>query len=81
MATVNKIISEVKNMGDLWNPFDANNPVYVKLAKEMKASRKRTRNGFLIVAVIGIMTLSPFVVDKALTFNGRVNQFGVIRRK
>lgn len=68
-------------MGDLWNPFDANNPVYVKLAKEMKASRKRTRNGFLIVAVISIMALSPFAVDNLPTYNGRVNQFGVIRRK
>lgn len=68
-------------MGDLWNPFDANNPVYVKLAKEMKASRRRTRNGVLIVAVLGAMALGPFAIEKLPTFNGRVNQFGVISRK
>ena len=68
-------------MGDIWNPFDANNPVYVKLAKEMEASRKRTRNGFLIVAGI---CLSQPIYSKRFAFNGvggRVNQFGVIRRK
>ena len=78
MATVNKTISEVKNMGDLWNPFDANNPVYVKLAKEMKASRKRTRNGFLIVVVIGLLS-APALVSGVN--GGPVNQFGVIHRK
>jgi len=68
-------------MGDIWNPFDANNPVYVKLAKEMEASRKRTRNGFLIVA--GVLLITAYT-QRGLAFNGvggRVNQFGVIRRK
>jgi len=80
MATVNKTISEVKNMGDLWNPFDANNPVYAKLAKEMKQSRKRTRNGFLLVVVLGAVVLTTYY-SQNLSFNGRVNQFGVITRK
>ena len=68
-------------MGDLWNPFDANNPVYVKLAKEMKASRKRTRNAFLIVAVLGTLTIAPILGEATGLFGGRVNQFGVITRK
>ncbi len=67
-------------MGDLWNPFDSNNPVYAKLAKEMKQSRKRTRNGFLLVAVLGAVVLTTYASPK-LSFNGRVNQFGVITRK
>ena len=65
-------------MGDIWNPFDANNPVYVKLAKEMEASRKRTRNGFLIVA--GVLLITAYT-QRGFVFNGvggRVNQFGVI---
>ena len=65
-------------MGDFWNPFDANNPVYVKLAKEMKQSRKRTRNGFLIVAVVGLLAAPPLITN---LFGGPVNQFGVISRK
>ena len=67
-------------MGDLWNPFDSNNPVYAKLAKEMKQSRKRTRNGFLLVAVLGAVVLTTYS-SQNLSFNGRVNQFGVITRK
>ena len=67
-------------MGDLWNPFDANNPVYAKLAKEMKQSRKRIRNGFLLVVVLGAVVLTTYY-SQNLSFNGRVNQFGVITRK
>lgn len=65
-------------MGDLWNPFDSNNPVYAKLAKEMKQSRKRTRNGFLIVAVILLVSAPPLISSVS---GGPVNQFGVISRK
>lgn len=65
-------------MGDLWNPFDANNPVYVKLAKEMKASRRRTRNGVLIAAVILLVSAPPVITN---IYGGPVNQFGVISRK
>ena len=66
-------------MGDLWNPFDANNPVYATLAKEMKASRKRTRNGFLIV--VGVIVLTSYTQRGIFGISGRVNQFGVIHRK
>lgn len=65
-------------MGDLWNPFDANNPVYVKLAKEMKQSRKRTRNAFLIVGVLLLVSAPPLITN---IYGGPVNQFGVISRK
>ena len=66
-------------MGDLWNPFDANNPVYASLAKELKASRKRTRNGVLILITLGIIATST--QSGLFGINGRVNQFGVIHRK
>ena len=44
-------------MGDLWNPFDVNNPVYAKLAKETKQTRRRIRGGFVLFGVTGLVTL------------------------
>ena len=67
-------------MGDIWNPFDNNNPVYGKLAKELKSTRRRGKNTALLVGGLAIVI--------ALSSNGtsgffgkQVNQFGVIRRK
>jgi hypothetical protein len=66
-------------MGDIWNPFDDNNPIYAKLAKEMKMQRYRVKTGALLLLLIGAGTL--YANRNALTFLGTVNQFGVIRRK
>jgi hypothetical protein len=63
-------------MGDLWNPFDANNPVYASLAKEMGATRRRVRTGTLLVIVASIVAAQSY-----RQFGGPVNQFGVISRK
>ena len=41
-------------MGDIWNPFDANNPVYAKVAKDLKSSRRRVRATFLIVGTLAV---------------------------
>jgi len=73
-------------MGDLWNPFDENNPVYATLAKELKASRYRVRATVLGVIVIGIALSSTGQLRSATAkispfWGTRVNQFGVIRRK
>ena len=64
-------------MGDLWNPFDANNPVYASLSKEMGATRRRVRTGALLVIVASLVVAQQY---KPL-FGGPVNQFGVISRK
>ena len=46
-------------MGDIWNPFDDNNPVYVKLAREMGAKRWRVKTGALLtVTAIGLIAFS-----------------------
>jgi hypothetical protein len=66
-------------MGDIWNPFDNNNPVYVKLAKEMGARRYRVKSGFLILA--GVVFITAYSQRNLLGIGGRVNQFGVVRRK
>ena len=67
-------------MGDIWNPFDNNNPVYVKLAKEMGARRYRVKSGFLILA--GAVFITAYTQrDGLFGIGGRVNQFGVVRRK
>jgi len=68
-------------MGDIWNPFDTNNPVYVEVAKQTRSTRRRVRAVFLVSGVLGL----------AYTYRNRnrlpgmmgvkVNQFGVIRRK
>ena len=72
-------------MGDIWNPFDDNNPVYVKLAKEMGAKRNRVKTGALLtVTAIGLIAFSQRNTPSKLYskfVSGRVNQFGVIRRK
>lgn len=64
-------------MGDLWNPFDANNPVYASLAKEMGATRRRVRTGALLLITASLVVVQQY---KPL-FGGPVNQFGVISRK
>jgi len=63
-------------MGDLWNPFDTNNPVYASLAKEMGATRYRVKTGALLLIVAGAILMQQY---KPL--GGPVNQFGVIHRK
>lgn len=68
-------------MGDVWNPFDVNNPVYAKIAKDMKSTRRRVRAGFLIV---GGLTAAYMYNKKPFgtgIFGKQTNQFGVIRRK
>ena len=67
-------------MGDIWNPFDDNNPVYVKLAKEMGAKRYRVKAGFWIL-VGGVFITAYSQRDNLFGIGGRVNQFGVVRRK
>ena len=67
-------------MGDIWNPFDANNPVYAKVAKDLKSSRRRVRATFLIVGTLAAAyayNKKPF----GTPIFGKPNQFGVIRRK
>ena len=69
-------------MGDIWNPFDKDNPVYAKLAKETKQTRKRIRGGFIILGTVGLVGL--YTQRKWIFKNmagGPVKQFGVIRRK
>lgn len=69
-------------MGDIWNPFDKDNPVYAKLAKETKQTRRRIRGGFLLVGLPALVLL--YTQRKGIFKNmagGPVNQFGVIRRK
>lgn len=68
-------------MGDIWNPFDANNPVYAKVAKDLKSSRRRVRAGFLIVGGLTAAYLynrKPFGTP---LFGQPTNQFGAITRK
>ena len=67
-------------MGDIWNPFDNNNPVYVKLAREMGAKRWRVKTGALLtVTAIGLIAFTQR--NRYGPQSGRVNQFGVIIRK
>ena len=72
-------------MGDLWNPFDNNNPVYAKLARELDMKRYRVKTGALLtVTAIGLIAFSQRNNASKLSskiFGGRVNQFGVIIRK
>ena len=68
-------------MGDIWNPFDANNPVYKKLAKETRIQRSRVRNTVLVIAGLAITyAISQQTVGDGI-FGGPVNQFGMVRRK
>jgi hypothetical protein len=67
-------------MGDLWNPFDNNNPVYAKLARELDMQRYRVKTGALLIAtvlVIGAVTRQ----SNLFGIGGPVNQFGVVSRK
>ena len=72
-------------MGDLWNPFDNNNPVYAKLARELDMQRYRVKTGALLtVTAFGLIAFSQRNNASKLyskIFSGRVNQFGVIIRK
>jgi len=66
-------------MGDLWNPFDNNNPVYAKLARELDMKRYRVKTGALLIATVLII---GYTQQSNLPFlGGRVNQFGVVSRK
>ena len=66
-------------MGDLWNPFDNNNPVYAKLARELDMTRYRVKTGALL---IGTVLIIGYTQRSNLPFlGGRVNQFGVVSRK
>jgi hypothetical protein len=72
-------------MGDVWNPFDPNNPVYVEVAKKTRSTRKRVQKTTLALSGLAIV----YYISKSGAAdgwfnglgNGRVNQFGVIRRK
>ena len=67
-------------MGDLWNPFDNNNPVYAKLARELDMTRYRVKTGTLLIATV--LVLAAYNQRNSLPFvSGRVNQFGVVSRK
>tara|TARA_B110000211_G_scaffold223362_1_gene273187 strand:+ start:458 stop:661 length:204 start_codon:yes stop_codon:yes gene_type:complete len=67
-------------MGDLWNPFDNNNPVYAKLARELDMQRYRVKTGALLIATV--LVLAAYNQRSNLPFlGGRVNQFGVVSRK
>ena len=67
-------------MGDIWNPFDNNNPVYGKLAKELKSTRRIVKNTALILGGLAIV-LAVSQNNNSGFFGKQVNQFGVIRRK
>ena len=66
-------------MGDIWNPFDDNNPVYVKLAREMGARRWRVKTGALLIVTVLIIGYTQ--QSNLFGIGGRVNQFGVVSRK
>lgn len=55
-------------MGDIWNPFDTNNPVYVEVAKQTRASRRRVRAtmmaGVVILIYTGGLLTSQFFLRK-----------------
>jgi hypothetical protein len=71
-------------MGDVWNPFDPNNPVYVQVAKQTRSTRKRVQKTTLALTGLAIVY---YISKKGLVDgwygigSGKVNQFGVIRRK
>jgi hypothetical protein len=66
-------------MGDLWNPFDNNNPVYAKLARELDMQRYRVKTGALLIATVLIIGYTQR--SNLFGIGGRVNQFGVVSRK
>jgi len=71
-------------MGDAWNPFDPNNPVYVEVAKKTRSTRKRVQKTTLALAGLAVVY---YISKKGPASgwyglgSGRVNQFGVIHRK
>ena len=66
-------------MGDLWNPFDNNNPVYAKLARELNMQRYRVKTGTLLIATVLVIGYTR--QSNLFGIGGRVNQFGVVSRK
>ncbi len=67
-------------MAEVWNVFDPDNPVYVQVARKTKSTRRTAQRRTLTVAILAGYFL--YTNRSSLpTFSGRVNQFGVIRRK
>lgn len=44
-------------MGDLWNPFDKDNPVYVTVAKKTKQSRRKAQMQVVSLAVLAVLAV------------------------
>ena len=69
-------------MSDIWNPFDANNPVYVEVAKRTRRTRRQARTIVLSVVVLGLAYYSGAKgFGPTFGIQGRPNQFGAVRRK
>lgn len=69
-------------MADAWNPFDPNNPVYVKIQRKTGARRKRIRN----TVIVGGLLVAGYLASRSRQtgnfFGGpNLDQFGMIRRK
>jgi len=72
-------------MVDAWNPFDPNNPVYVKVQKTVGGRRKRIRN----TVIVGGLLLAGYLASRKQQtgnffdfFGGpNLDKFGMIRRK
>ena len=44
-------------MGDLWNPFDKDNPVYVKVAKKTGQTRRMAQMQVASLAVLAVLAI------------------------
>ena len=44
-------------MGDLWNPFDKDNPVYVTVAKKTRQSRGKAQKQVVSVVVLAVLAV------------------------
>ncbi len=44
-------------MGDLWNPFDKDNPVYVTVAKKTGQTRRRAQMQVASLAVLAVLAI------------------------
>jgi hypothetical protein len=44
-------------MGDLWNPFDKDNPVYVTVAKKTRQSRAKAQKQVVSVVVLAVLAV------------------------
>ena len=44
-------------MGDLWNPFDKDNPVYVQVAKRTGQTRRKAQRQVLSGLIIGAILI------------------------